>query len=207
MPCKLLDLPPELRLVIYDYIATSDTTICIYFDGEQLYIKGSSAAAAATLTLLGTCKKVRREAYSVVWDNLHFDMMAASLRCDYGTMYRSVGHGVGDTCLVARQMRHVQLLFSPKHYHYDHSLHEFLKRAERLYTLLRRNTTLKSVTFDCDASMDGDDTEIDGAFERETAMLFKVAYDELRERGVDVHLINTELNGQTVECQRILLGS
>ncbi|KAK6396143.1 hypothetical protein LTR65_010253 [Meristemomyces frigidus] len=53
--------------------------------------------------------------------------------------------------------------------------------------------------------MDGDDTEIDGAFEHETAVLFKSTSDLLKRRGVTVRLVNTDINEQTQACARIFL--
>ncbi|KAK5116091.1 hypothetical protein LTR85_009373 [Meristemomyces frigidus] len=204
MPSGLLALPPELRLQIYEDVAACDTPVSLYFDGKYIYVKGFSAATAASLAVLRVCKKMRREAMSVVWDNLHFDMTAASLKCDFSHLYHLIGEA--DSCHVAGQMRHVQLLFSPKPYHYDRRLAvHFLQRAKHLYDLLGRSEILKSVAFDCDAGMDGDDTEIDGAFERETVALFQGTFDELKKRGVHVRLVNTDLNKQTQGCAKILL--
>ena len=201
--CRLLELPAELRLEVYEYVATSNSPVSLYYD-QELFVKGSSVWATLATPILQACKQIRKEAFDIVWDNIIFDIMAVSLECDDKSMYRSLGQPT--KCPVINQMHTVNVYFSPKHYHYDSRVAVFLERLRQLYDLLRNNHELKLLTFDCDASRDGHDTAIDGAFERDAAVLFKDAYDELVQRRVRVKLVNVDMNDQTRGCRDILLA-
>lgn len=72
--CSLLEVPPELRLNIYNHLMSDDTDVAVCIDDNTFYVSREMSPRPDFIALLRTCKLINKEFHDTLWAALRFDV-------------------------------------------------------------------------------------------------------------------------------------
>lgn len=143
-PCRLLDLPPEIRVLIFEQVFLPGTlptawSFISHFGGEEFASRPPNAQRPQSFPeVLRVCKKVNSEATDVLWDSVEFRVRLE----DFVTTEEGVIGGL-DCAGFLRRARHLALMIAigPK----GITNPQYIERLESLITKVNSMVRLKNL--------------------------------------------------------------
>ena len=194
---RLLDLPTELRIRIFDYLLKPELPVCLLLS-NNVYLWGQGLPKDIA-SCARVCKQISREVQDIIWERLRF-----KIRADNGRgLPASTQLGKTETCGLLSRIRHAEICFpiAAIQRSYGATDGTALWRLKLCCAALERNSTLRSLTFNCDTTAFIGEHD-DGGVEVITKAYLDVLA-KLRDRGVKMKFVNTSLRRNSAICLKI----
>jgi hypothetical protein len=194
---RLLDLPTELRIRIFERLMKPDLPVCLLI-ATNVYLWGQGLpkdiAACARV-----CKQISREVQDIIWERLSFKIRADK---GYG-LPSSTLLGKAESCMLLSKIRHAEICFpiAAIQSYGEPPYAAEVGRFKSYCVALEQDSALRSVTFNCDTTAFIGEHD-DGGVELVTKAHLDVLA-KLRDRGVKVKFINTGLRRNSAICLKI----
>ena len=195
---RLLDLPTELRIRIFDCLLERSLPVCLLIS-THTYLWGQGLPKDIA-SCARVCRHLNAEVQDIIWQRLNF-----KIRADNGHgLPSSTSLGTTETCDLLRRMRRIEICFpiaAIRGYGGDPDP-AAVQRLKICAKVLEKCSAAREISFNCDTNAyvgEHDDKGVD--------LVTRTFRDVLvleRSQGVRVKVVNKNLRSSSAVCAQLL---